>query len=188
MAINGYDLTGRVALVTGGAEGIGAATALLLAQCGADVAVAGRTTATLERTAGTVSGESGRRCLPFVADATDEMQVQGMIASVVKEFGRLDILVNNVGWGDRAPLATCDTADWHKEFRRNLDAAFFCAREAFEHLKADGGGCVVNNSSVAGVDGVQGLGAYSVSKSALRMFTKVAAAEWGRHGVRVNAV
>lgn len=188
MQPDGYDLSGKVAIVTGGGEGIGAATARLLAKCGADVAIAGRTEISLARTAAEIAEATGRRCIGIVADATDETQVRELVARTAGAFGRIDILVNNVGWGDRAPLATCDTAAWHREFSRNLDAAFFCAREAFEYLKADGGGAVVSNSSVAGFDGVQGLGAYSVAKASLRMFTRVAAAEWGRHGIRVNAV
>ena len=188
MGPEGYDLSGRVAIVTGGGEGIGQATAHLLARCGADVVIAGRTEATLVRTAREIADSTGRRCLGVATDARDEQQVKRLVARTIEEFGRLDILVNCVGWSTHGPMSTMSTEAWKGDFELNIDTSFFCAREAAQHFLAQGSGSIVNVSSVAGMDGVMGLGAYSSAKAALQMFTRVAAAEWGPQGVRVNCV
>ncbi len=188
MTPDGYDLSGRVALVTGGGSGIGAATAHLLARYGADVAISGRTEATLEQTSREIAEATGRRCLPVSADLRDEEQVKAMVARVVAELGRIDILVNNVGWGHHGPLNGMATEVYRGEFAVNMDTTFFCTREAGRHMIAQGSGAIVNNSSVAGTKGVAGMSAYSASKAAIQMFTRVSAAEWGPLGVRVNCV
>lgn len=188
MMPDGYDLSGRVALVTGGGTGIGAASAMLFARYGADVAIAGRTEATLARTASEIAAATGRRCLAVVADLRDEHQVKAMVARVAGELGRIDILVNNAGWGHHGPLDGMTTETYRGEFAINMDTTFFCTREAGRHMIAQGGGAIVNNSSVAGTKGVAGMSAYSASKAAIQMFTRVSAAEWGPLGVRVNCV
>jgi NAD(P)-dependent dehydrogenase (short-subunit alcohol dehydrogenase family) len=188
MGPDGYDLSGRVAIVTGGGEGIGKATAHALARCGADVVIAGRTQATLERTAREISEATGRRCQGVPTDARDEQQVKRLVARSIEMFGRLDILVNGVGWSTHGAMSTMSTQAWKADFDLNVDTAFLCAREAAQHFLARGSGAIVNVSSVAGSQGVMGLGAYSAAKAALEMFTRVAAAEWGPQGVRVNCV
>ncbi len=188
MGPQGYDLTGRVAIVTGGSEGIGAATARMLAECGADVAISGRTEVTLAATARAIAVATGRRCIAVTGDMRQEDQVKALVDRLMAEFGRIDILVNNVGWGTHGKLEGMSTEHYRGEFAINMDATFFCAREAVKHMIAGGGGAIVNNSSVAGTKGVPGLGAYSAAKAAIQMFTRVAAAEWGPKGVRVNCV
>ena len=188
MVSDGYDLSGRVAIVTGGGSGIGAATALLLARYGADVAIAGRTEATLQRTAQEIAAASGRRCLPVSADLRDEAQVDAMVAQVMAEFGRIDILVNNAGWGHHAALNSLSTETYRGEFAINMDTTFFCSRAAGKHMIAAGKGAIVNVSSVAGTKGLPGMAAYSASKAAIQNFTRAAAAEWGPLGLRVNCV
>lgn len=183
MGPEGYDLRGRVALVTGGSEGIGAATARMLAECGAIVAISGRTEATLVKASSAIP-----RCVSFTADMRDETQVRSLFDQVIDTFGRIDILVNNVGWGTHGPLDGMSTEHYRGEFAINMDATFFGSREAARHMIAQGSGAIVNNSSVAGSKGVPGLGAYSAAKAAIQMFTRVSAAEWGPHGVRVNCV
>ncbi len=188
MLPEGYDLSGQVAIVTGGGSGIGAATALLLARYGADVAIGGRTEATLQETAQEIAVATGRRCLPVRADLRDEAQVAAMVARVMAEFGRIDILVNNAGWGHHAPLNGLATETYRGEFAMNMDTTFFCTREAGKHMIAQGKGAIVNVSSVAGTKGLPGMSAYSASKAAIQNFTRSAAAEWGPLGVRVNCV
>jgi NAD(P)-dependent dehydrogenase (short-subunit alcohol dehydrogenase family) len=182
------DLEGRVAVVTGGGTGIGAATAGLLAAHGADVAIAARTVRDLEQTAERIEADSGRRCLIVLTDVKDEAQVVAMIERSVKELGRLDILVNNAGGTRLGPLRTLPTKAWDAGFDLNVRSAYIATREAGTHFLEQRSGAIVNVSSDAGVYGVRGGAHYSAAKAALQMFTEVTAAEWGPHGVRANCV
>lgn len=188
MSPDGYELVGKVAIVTGGGEGIGAATARLLAFYGADVVIAGRTRETLERTAESIAREMGSQCLGVQTDVCDEEQVARLVARTVDELGRVDILVNNVGWSSASPLSEMTTEQWKNDFALNVDTAFFCAREVARHFLAQRSGAIVNVSSIAGSNGTPGLAAYSSAKAAMQMFTRVSAAEWGPKGIRVNCV
>lgn len=182
------DLTGRVAIVTGGGTGIGAATALLLAAHGADVVIAARTVDDLERTAAAVEEATRRRCLPVPTDVKVEEQVAAMVQQTVDRLGRVDILVNNAGGTRMGPLEGLPTKAWDSVFDLNARAAYVATREAGRHFLAQGSGTIVNISSDAGVHGVKGGAHYASAKAALQMFTTVTAAEWGRYGVRVNCV
>src|SRR5262245_37388929 len=134
MQENPYDLSGRVALVTGGGTGIGAATARLLARHGADVAIASRTVEELERTAAAVQGDTGRRCLAVPTDVKDEEQVARLVQRAIGELGRIDVLVNNAGGTRMGPLAELPTRAWDSSFGLNVRAAYFCTREVGRHL------------------------------------------------------
>jgi citronellol/citronellal dehydrogenase len=183
-----YDLSARVAIVTGVGTGIGAATARLLARRGADVVVASRTVEELERTAEAIGSATGRRCLAVPTDVKDEEQVARMVQRTIDEFGRIDILINNAGGTRMGPLAGLNTKAWDASFGLNVRAAYFCTREAGRHLVAQRSGAIVNVSSAAGLNGVKGGAHYASAKAALQMFTAVTAAEWGRHGIRANCV
>jgi NAD(P)-dependent dehydrogenase (short-subunit alcohol dehydrogenase family) len=182
------NLDGRVAVVTGGGTGIGAAAARRLAEHGADVVVAARTASDLERTSAAVEEATGRRCLAVPTDVKDEEQVVRLIQRTVDELGRVDILVNNAGGTRMGPLAELPTKAWDASFALNVRSAYLCTREAGRHFVAQGSGAIVNISSGAGVTGVKGGAHYSSSKAALQMFTRVTAAEWGPHGVRANCI
>jgi 3-oxoacyl-[acyl-carrier protein] reductase len=182
------DVSGQVAIVTGGGTGIGAATARALAAHGAEVVIASRTVEDLERTAAVVQAESGRRCLPVPTNVKDEEQVVRLVQRTVDEFGRIDILVNNAGGTRMGPLSGLGTRAWDSSFDLNVRAAYFCTREAGQHFLAQRSGAIVNVSSGAGVHGVKGGAHYSSAKAALQMFTTVTAAEWGRYGIRANCV
>ncbi|HUD27941.1 MAG TPA: SDR family NAD(P)-dependent oxidoreductase [Novosphingobium sp.] len=186
--LEGFDLTGRVALVTGGGTGIGKAIATLLAQRGADIAIAARRVEALETAAAEIGELTGRRVEYLTTDVTDAAAAQALIDAVVERLGRLDILVNNAGKSSYSGFSKMPSEMWDKDIRLNLNAAFYCAHAAFPHLKASGHGAVVNISSQAGVTGTAGCGAYSAAKAGLQMFTKVCASEWGGAGVRVNCV
>jgi citronellol/citronellal dehydrogenase len=183
-----FDLTGRVAIVTGGGTGIGAATARLLAHHGADIVVAARTVDELERSAERVRAETGRRCLAVPTDVKDEEQCARLVQRAVDEFGRLDILINNAGGTRMGPLKSLPTKGWDASFDLNVRSAYFCTREAGKHFLEQRSGAIVNISSMAGVTGVKGGAHYASSKAALQMFTRVTAAEWGAYGVRANCI
>jgi NAD(P)-dependent dehydrogenase (short-subunit alcohol dehydrogenase family) len=183
-----FDLAGRVALVTGGGTGIGRVTAERLARRGADVAIAGRRRDVLDTAAAEIADATGRRCFVARADVTDPEQARAMVADVTAALGGLDILVNNAGGGRHRPLRTMSPEIWRADVALNLDSAFYCAQAAFAHLAAHGRGVIVNISSLAGANGTMGVGAYSAAKAGLQMLTRVAAAEWGPKGIRVNAV
>ncbi|MFT3928796.1 MAG: SDR family NAD(P)-dependent oxidoreductase [Spongiibacteraceae bacterium] len=188
-----FNFSGRVAVVTGGGTGIGAVTAMQLAQRGADLVLAGRKLEPLENTAQKIRQETRRRCLVVPTDVTDPEQATKLIEATIAEYGRIDILINNAGKGSHRPLRTMAPEIWQKDVNLNLNAAFYCSQAAFPHLKEsalkrNGQSAIVNISSLAGVHGTLGVGAYSAAKAGLQMFTRVAAAEWGPHSVRVNAV
>jgi NAD(P)-dependent dehydrogenase (short-subunit alcohol dehydrogenase family) len=182
------DISGRVAIVTGGGTGIGAATARKLAEHGADVVIAARTLADLEATSVAVEESTGRRCLVVQTDVKDEQQVIRLVQRSVDELGRVDILVNNAGGTRRGPLADLPTKAWDSTFDLNVRAAYFCTREVGQHFLEQRSGAILNISSMAGIHGVQGGAHYSAAKAALQMLTTVTAAEWGRHGIRVNCL
>jgi citronellol/citronellal dehydrogenase len=182
------DLSGRVAIVTGGGTGIGAATARLFAAHGADVVIAARTVADLERTSAEVEETTGRRCLALRTDVKDEEQVIELVQRTVDELGRLDILVNNAGGTRMGPLAGIPTRAWDASFDLNVRSAYLCTREAGHHFLEQRSGAIVNISSGAGVNGVKGGAHYSSAKAALQMLTRVTAAEWGPHGIRANCI
>lgn len=186
--LQGFDLSGRVALVTGGGTGIGRAIATLLAERGADVALAGRRAGPLEEAREAIVEATGRRVFVRPTDVTDADAAQALVADVVEELGRLDILINNAGKSSYGGFSTMPPATWDKDVALNLNAAFYCAHAAIPHLKASGHGAIVNISSQAGLSGTAGCGAYSAAKAGLQMFTRVAAMEWGGAGVRVNCV
>ena len=182
------DFTGRVAIVTGGATGIGYATALQFAKLGASVVICSRTVDELEAAAAQIAKESGGKCLAVPTDVKDEEAVIRLVQRTVDEFGRVDILVNNAGGTRMGPLEKIPTKGWDSIFDLNVRSAYFCTREAGKHMIAQRSGAIVNISSGAGMNGVKGGAHYSAAKSALQMFTKVTAAEWGKYGIRANCV
>jgi meso-butanediol dehydrogenase/(S,S)-butanediol dehydrogenase/diacetyl reductase len=176
-------LAGRIALVTGGGSGIGAATARRLAREGARVVICGRRAAPLQALAAEVPGIEAR-----VADVSDERAFAELVADTARRHGRLDALVNNAYGMAAGTLEHTSTDDWRATFRATLDGAFFGVRAALPLLAGQGGGSIVNVSSNAGHLGHPGIGAYAAAKAALESLTRTAAIEAAAHGVRVNSV
>jgi citronellol/citronellal dehydrogenase len=181
-------LAGRVAIVTGGATGIGAATARLLAHHGARMVICSRTPDELTHAAAEIEQTTGSRCLPIPTDVKDEAQVEQLVQRTVDTYGRVDILVNNAGGSRLGPLRALTTKAWDASFDLNVRAAYLCTREVGKHLLKQRSGAIVNISSRAGAHGVKGGAHYASAKAALEMFTRVSACEWGRYNVRINCI
>jgi NAD(P)-dependent dehydrogenase (short-subunit alcohol dehydrogenase family) len=182
------DFSDKVVLVTGASVGIGAVTARMFAEHGADVAISARTADKITARAGLIREATGRRCLGIAADATEPADVAMMVERTLGEFGRIDVLVNNVGNSVQSSLRNLTIEKWQWGRSLNLDSAAYCTIEVGKHFIAQGSGVIVNISSVAGINGTMGEVPYSASKAGLQMLTRVAAAEWGKFGIRVNCV
>lgn len=183
----GERLKGKIALVTGGGTGIGAATARRFAAEGATVVVCGRRKAPLEGVAAEIDAAGGR-CEAEPADVSDEGAFVSLIDRIVARHGRLDVLVNGAFFLKAGPIEAMSLEDWRASFRTTLDATFVGTRKALEVMGRQGGGSVVNISSTAGQAGQPSLAGYSASKAALDNFSMTAACEGAARGVRVNVV
>jgi 3-oxoacyl-[acyl-carrier protein] reductase len=205
------DLSGRVALVTGGSRGLGRADALTLARAGADVVIADILVESDEsgeadrygplaqaaRAQGLVRTEAtareieelGRRSLALRCDVTDVAQVEAAVARTVEELGSVDILVNNAGTLDHVGQLENQSPElWERDLRVNLTGAFNCSRAVWPHMKEQEWGRIVNMASVAGTLGGFGQASYSTTKAGLLGLTKSLALEGARHGITVNAI
>jgi 3-oxoacyl-[acyl-carrier protein] reductase len=185
---DGMSLQGKVAIVTGGSSGLGRATALALAHCGADVALIARSGTDLQEVAGAIFAGSGRRALPLPLDLADETALVGAVAPTVANLGRVDILINAAGTDMPGPAETLSTADWDQVQAVNLRAPFILAREVFPHMQHASGGTIINVSSVAGKRGWANASAYCASKFGLTGLTQSLAAEGKPHGIRVSII
>jgi NAD(P)-dependent dehydrogenase (short-subunit alcohol dehydrogenase family) len=178
----------RVALVTGGGRGIGAATARLLARQGAALALAARTEEEVASVAAEIS-EGGGTALPLVMDVADEISVASGFERVRSELGPVTILINNAATpGVPLPVAATEPGAWRRVFEVNVTGAFLCAREALLQMVAENWGRIVNVSSAAARHPVAGMAAYSASKAALDQFTRVLALEGEPYNIVVTGV
>lgn len=175
---------GKSAIVTGAGTGIGAATALRLAAEGCAVTLVGRRRAALEAVATAMAPE---RCLVHQADVAREEAAEGMVAAAMARFGRLDILVNNASVFIGGAAGETSTADWRTVLGINLDGVFFAARAALPHLIATGGS-IVNVASASGLGADGYAAAYDSAKGAVVNLTRSLALDYGRKGIRINAV
>jgi 3-oxoacyl-[acyl-carrier protein] reductase len=183
-----FSLEGKRALVTGGGRGIGAATAELLAECGADVAIGYRSRAAeAEAVVAKVKG-LGRRAFAMAGDLGDASAADALVARVVEEWGGLDILVHSAGiWPpEDVPVHEMSDERWHRTMRENVDATFFVSRAAARVMRE--GGRIVHISSTAGQRGEAGHADYAASKGAMISFMKSQGVELARRGITVNAV
>ncbi|XVQ81987.1 SDR family NAD(P)-dependent oxidoreductase [Microbispora siamensis] len=181
-------LDGKVAIVTGAGQGVGQGIALALASEGAAVAVLGRTTAKLQTTCELIR-ERGGTAEPFQCEVTETDAIPAVVEAVVTRFGGVDILVNNAYTGAYGPLLSMSDADFQKGFRSGPFAAFAFMKACHPHMKARGGGSIVNlvTSAMVRWDPTT-YGAYAAAKQALRSLTRTAATEWGPDGIRANNI
>ncbi|UPY36905.1 glucose 1-dehydrogenase [Sediminicoccus sp. KRV36] len=182
-----FDLSGRVALVTGGNGGIGLGFARGLAKAGASVMLAGRDAAKSKAALAELRA-LGARAEAVSADVTDPNSIKAMVAATVSAFGRLDILVNNAGTNIRSRPEETTLADWHTVLNTNLTSSMFTAQAAYPHLKAGGVGRIINNGSMLSIFGMPLHAAYSSSKGAVVQLTKTLATAWAKDGITVNCV
>jgi NAD(P)-dependent dehydrogenase (short-subunit alcohol dehydrogenase family) len=184
-------LAGKTAVVTGGAKGIGAAVAEMLAADGAEITIAGRDAEALEKYAALLDERyPGRSTLPFRCDVTDEAQVERMIAAAAEHFGRIDMLVNTAGGtGPIETPAEVYPADAFMDILQiNVLGTFLPCKHAIPHLKSAGGGSIVNISGTSGLRGYRNRSGYSASKWAVRGLTRTLALELGPYNITVNDV
>ena len=181
-----FDLTGKVAIVTGSGRGLGKAIALGLAEAGADVVICSRTLSEAEDTAHEVE-RAGRRALALRTDTSDRASCEDLVETTVRELGHLDVLVNNAGIDIIVPAEEVTDEQWDQILGINLKGYFMASQAAGRQMLAQGGGSIANNSSIASLVGIDGLTAYSAAKGGVNQLTRVMAVEWAARGVRVNA-
>ena len=181
-------LEGKVALITGGASGMGASMARIFAREGAKVVVADQLDDEGKKVVAEITQANGAASFHHL-DVTEEPNWKDVVAATIGEFGKLDILVNNAGISGSAVEDLFDTDAWDKITDVNARGAFFGMKYAIPEMRKAGGGSIVNISSISGVTGQRGIhAAYNASKGAVRTMTKVGAVQQGRHNIRVNSV
>jgi dehydrogenase/reductase SDR family protein 4 len=180
-------LDGRVALVTGASRGIGASTARKLSELGASVAVTARTETALQEVAASLDSGAGSLAVP--ADIARAEDLDRLVDEVVERFGKIDILVNNAGLLPEAKqIYDVDLDEWEHVLDVNLRAPWYLSKLVHPHMKAAGGGNIVNISSTSGLHHDIGLGVYGISKAGVVMLTEVCGKEWARDNIRVNCI
>lgn len=183
-----FNLTGKVALITGASKGIGEQIARYFAQFGAKVVISSRRQADLDELANDIR-QSGGEVTAIEARMGDEAQTKHLFDKTFEIYGGIDILVNNAAANPYyGPTVDCPDSAYDKIMDINVKAPFQLCKMVHPIMKMRGGGSIINISSIAGKTPDPGLGIYSVSKSAINMLTKVFAKEWGEDGIRVNAV
>ena len=177
-----FDLSGKVAIVTGGNGGIGLGMARGLAKAGAAVAVVGRDREKSRDAASSL----GERAFAIEADVTRSADIDAMVAEVAERAGRIDILVNNAGLNIRKRPEDLEESEWRTVLDTNLTSAFLCSRACFPHMRAAGGGKILNNGSMMSLFGAPWTPAYAASKGGMVQLTKSLATAWAEDGIQVN--
>ncbi|MDY6796169.1 MAG: 3-oxoacyl-ACP reductase family protein [Actinomycetota bacterium] len=185
---NPFELTGKVAAVSGSGRGIGKAMALALARAGADVAVFSRTEEQFSQTAREIES-LGRHALGLRVDVTAREDVERMVRAVLEEYGRLDVLVNNAGVNPSYTQAErVEEEHWDTIMDINLKGAFLCCKQVIPVMKKQASGCIINVASVAGLKALYKCSAYNASKGGMVLLSKTMALELAPFGIRVNAI
>lgn len=181
-----FDLTGKVAIVTGSGRGLGKAIAVGLADAGASVVVCARTLAQAVETAAEIAAKGGQS-LALQVDTGDRASCERLVTETVARFGKLDVLVNNAGIDIIEPAESVSEDAWDEILNINLKGYFNCSQFAARQMLAQGtGGSIINNSSIAGEVGIAGLSAYAAAKGGINQLSRVQAVEWAPKGIRVN--
>ena len=182
-----FDLTGKIAIVTGGNGGIGLGMARGLADAGATIVIVGRNQPKSAAATEEIK-KTGGKAIAIEADVTDRNAVKDVIAGTVREFGRLDILVNNAGINMRKPPQDLAAEEWDSVISTNLTSAFLCSQAAHPAMKAAGGGKIINIGSMLSIFGASFAPAYAASKGGIVQFTRSCACAWAADNIQVNAI
>jgi 3-oxoacyl-[acyl-carrier protein] reductase len=180
-------LKGKVALVTGAAQGIGKAIALLLARNGADIVVSDINLEKAEETAREIQG-TGQKAMTIKVDVVNSEEVERMVQAIMERFGHVDILVNNAGIARDKLILRMTEGDWDMVINVNLKGTFNCTKAVVKHMSKQRSGKIVSIASVVGEMGNAGQGNYSASKAGIIGFTKTIAREFAQRGINVNAI
>ena len=183
-----FDLTGRVAVVTGGSKGLGRTMAAGLASAGARVMIVSRNATEAQAVAEEISRDHGHRAFGIQADVTIPDQAESMVAAALKEFGRIDILVNSAGINIRGPIDELTPEQFQQVMTVNVTGTWLACRAVVPHMKQAGQGRIINLSSAIGLVGVVNRTPYASSKGAVVQMTRTLALELAPHGVLVNAI
>jgi NAD(P)-dependent dehydrogenase (short-subunit alcohol dehydrogenase family) len=184
---NSFDLTGKVAIVTGASRGLGQYFSRALARAGADLVITSREVSALEVFRSEIEG-LGRRALPLLLDVRDYESIQRMVEQAVAHYGKIDILVNNAGCNVRKAALDVTWEDWNLVLDTNLRGTFFVAQAAARHMIPRAYGRIINIGSVTSVAGYAGLGPYGASRGGVKQLTMSLADDWGLHGITVNCL
>ena len=182
-----FDLSGRVALVTGTSRGLGQSFARALARAGADLVITARHKDDLREFQREIEG-LGRRALPLDLDVRDQGSITRMAEAALAGYGTIDVLVNNAGCNIRKPALEVTWEDWNTILDTNLRGSFFVAQAIGRHMVKRGYGRIINIGSVTSVAGYAGLGPYGASRGGIKQLTMSLADDWGPHGVTVNCL
>ena len=188
MKDNLFDLTGKVAIITGASRGIGLAIADSFAAAGAKVILSSRKQDALDQAAETIHAK-GTEVLPFAAHTGDAESIRALVAVCLEKYGGIDILVNNAATNPHfGPILTSEESHWDKILDVNLKGYFRMAKACVESMRERGGGKIINVASVAGIQHQQGMGIYGISKAGVLMLTRTLAVELAADNIQVNAI
>jgi 2-dehydro-3-deoxy-D-gluconate 5-dehydrogenase len=182
-----FDLSGKVAIVTGGNGGIGLGMARGLADAGAAIAIVARNQAKSNQAVAELA-QHGAKAIALVTDVTEKGAVTAMVEHVTSELGRIDILVNNAGINIRKPPQALDLEEWDRVLRTNLTSAFLCSQAVYPAMKAAGGGKIINIGSMMSIFGASFAPAYAASKGGIVQFTRACACAWAADNIQANAI
>lgn len=182
-----FDLTGKIAIVTGGNGGIGLGMALGLARAGAGIVIAGRNKDKSEEAVRDIEA-LGASALAVSVDVTDIASVGAMVEATLAQMGRIDILINNAGMSVRQPAHALSLDDWQTVMNTNLTSAFICAKAVYPAMKQAGGGKIINIGSMTSIFGAAYAPAYAASKGGIVQFTKSIALSWAADNIQANAI
>ena len=182
-----FDLSGKVAIVTGTSRGLGQYFARALAKAGADLVITSRKLSSLDQFKQEIES-LGRRALAVQLDVLSQSDIENMVQATIKEYGKIDILVNNAGLNIRKPTIEVSSQDWDTVLDTNLKGSFFCAQAVAKEMIKRNYGRIINMGSCTCVFGMEGITAYTASRGAVLSMTRSLAAEWGKFGITVNVL